>query len=48
LPAGASSAERTTVKGSLVVVVSLGDGSGGPVFGEADVDRFAGVLATRY
>ncbi|WP_181774621.1 hypothetical protein [Amycolatopsis pittospori] len=48
VPTGASSAQRTTAKGSLVVVVSLGDGSGRPAFGESDVDRFAGVLAARY
>lgn len=47
-PTGASSARRTTAKGSLVVVVSLGDGSGRPAFPESDVDRFAGVLAARY
>ncbi|MEV6910563.1 hypothetical protein [Amycolatopsis sp. NPDC051071] len=48
VPIGASNAQRITAKGSLVVVVSLGDGSGGPAFPEADVDRLAGVLAARY
>ncbi|WP_410656118.1 hypothetical protein [Amycolatopsis sp. lyj-112] len=48
VPTGASSAQRTTAKGSLVVVVSLGDGSGRPAFPESDVDRLAGVLAARY
>ncbi|HET6286034.1 MAG TPA: hypothetical protein VFG15_04685 [Amycolatopsis sp.] len=48
LPTGASSARRTTGKGSLVVVVSLGDGSGSPAFSESEVDRLAGVLAGRY
>ncbi|MEU3627136.1 hypothetical protein BS329_05905 [Amycolatopsis coloradensis] len=47
-PTGAASARRTTAKGSLVVVVSLGDGSGRPAFPDSDVDRFAGVLAARY
>ncbi|MEV7554720.1 hypothetical protein AB0N89_34315 [Amycolatopsis sp. NPDC089917] len=48
MPIGAAEARRTTAKGSLVVVVSLGDGSGGPAFSDADVDRFAAVLAARY
>ncbi|MFK0251052.1 hypothetical protein ACIQUM_40690 [Amycolatopsis azurea] len=48
LPTGAAEARRTTAKGSLVIVVSLGDGSGGSAFSAADVDRFAAVLATRY
>ncbi|WP_410604813.1 hypothetical protein [Amycolatopsis sp. lyj-90] len=48
VPIGASSAQRTTAKGSLVVVVSLGDGSGRPAFPESDVDRFVAVLAARY
>ncbi|MFC3453569.1 hypothetical protein [Amycolatopsis speibonae] len=48
MPAGAADARRTTAKGSLVIVVSLGDGSGGPAFAESDVDRLVGVLAARY
>ncbi|MFI9448880.1 hypothetical protein [Amycolatopsis sp. NPDC052450] len=48
LPTGASSAQRITGKGSLVVVVSLGDGTGGPAFSESEVDRLVGVLAARY
>jgi len=48
LPTGAAEGRRTTAKGSLVIVVSLGDGTGGSAFSAADVDRFAAVLATRY
>ncbi|GAB3702507.1 hypothetical protein GCM10027598_00760 [Amycolatopsis oliviviridis] len=48
MPAGAAEARRTTAKGSLVIVVSLGDGSGKPAFSQTDVDGFVGVLATRY
>ncbi|WP_037320535.1 hypothetical protein [Amycolatopsis orientalis] len=48
LPTGAASARRTTAKGSLVVVVSLGDGSGAPAYSASEVDRLVGVLATRY
>lgn len=49
LPAGAAIVQRTTAKGSLVVVVSLGDGTTGrPAFSASDLDRFVGVLAARY
>ncbi|RSN47215.1 hypothetical protein DMC64_07900 [Amycolatopsis sp. WAC 04197] len=48
MPTGAAEARRTTPKGSLVVVVSLGDGSGRPALPESDVDRLVGVLAARY
>ncbi|MFD5242890.1 hypothetical protein ACFWIW_00015 [Amycolatopsis sp. NPDC058340] len=48
MPTGAAEARRTTAKGSLVVVVSLGDGSGRPALPESDVDRLVGVLAARY
>ncbi|MGY6657400.1 hypothetical protein ACXIZN_35075 [Amycolatopsis sp. TRM77291] len=48
VPTGAAEARRTTPKGALVVVVSLGDGSGRPALPESDVDRLVGVLAARY
>ncbi|MFD5091503.1 hypothetical protein ACFWMR_12935 [Amycolatopsis thailandensis] len=48
MPTGAAEARRTTAKGSLVIVVSLGDGSGKTAFSQTDVDGFVGVLATRY
>lgn len=48
-PAGSAVAQRTTAKGSTVVVVSLGDGTTGrPAFLAPDLDRLASVLAAQY